>query len=54
MRENRFRYPRSKILGRLSYSDDLDHDLLYGYTKYQNAAKPIYPILKCIKFTKYR
>ena len=30
--------------GRLSYSDDLDRELLYGYSKYRNVAKSRYLI----------
>ena len=44
MRVNFFRYPRLKLLSRLSYSADLDRDLLYGYTKYQNVGKYRYLI----------
>ena len=36
---NCFRYPRPKFLGRLPNSDDLDRDLLYGYSKQQKVGK---------------
>ena len=37
-------FPRIKLFGKPSYTDDIDHNLLYGYTNYWNVTKCTYLI----------